>query len=32
MQDGDITHKCGGNNDQLMTEEEWEESTKGGAR
>jgi hypothetical protein len=24
LQGGDITHKCGGNNDELMTEEEWE--------
>jgi surfactin synthase thioesterase subunit len=25
IQEGDITHKCGGSNDKLMTEEEWEE-------
>lgn len=24
MRDGDITNKCGGSNDKLMTEEEWE--------
>ena len=25
MQEGDITNKCGGSNDKLMTEEEYEE-------
>lgn len=24
MQEGDITNKCGGSNDRLITEEEWE--------
>ena len=24
MEEGDITNKCGGSNDKLMTEEEWE--------
>ena len=24
IEEGDITHKCGGSNDKLMTEEEWE--------
>ena len=24
LEEGDITHKCGGSNDKLMTEEEWE--------
>jgi hypothetical protein len=25
IHEGDITNKCGGNNEELMTEEEWEE-------
>ena len=25
MEEGDITNKCGGSNDKLMTEEEWDE-------
>ena len=24
IQSGDITNKCGGNNNELLTEEEWE--------
>ena len=28
IQTGDITNKCGGSNDKLMTVEEWEESQK----
>ena len=30
MQEGDITNKCGGSNDELMTEEEWEAKQGGG--
>jgi len=29
IEEGDITHKCGGSNDKLMTEEEWEEAQQG---
>lgn len=29
IQEGDITNKCGGNNEELMTEEEWELRQKG---
>ena len=25
MEEGDITNKCGGSNDRLITEEEWDE-------
>jgi len=28
--DGDITNKCGGYNDELLTEEEWDESIGNG--
>ena len=31
MQPGDITHKCGGSNDKLITEEEWEAQQAGSA-
>lgn len=31
MQTGDILGKCGGNNDELLTEEEWEAQQRGGA-
>jgi hypothetical protein len=29
IREGDLTNKCGGNNEELMTEEEWEELREG---
>ena len=29
MQEGDITNKCGGSNDKLLSEEEWEQQQAG---